>query len=57
VLEQERCRHTLITSRTGHEHGAPHAQRLDHQRPRAPLDLLAAIISPLGAPRSGVLTD
>jgi len=55
VLEQERCRHTIIKSRTGNENGQQQAQRIDQQMPLAPIDLLAAIIPTLGASHLGGL--
>src|SRR5712691_5598919 len=55
VPEQERCRHTNIKTRTGNENGQQQAQRIDQQMPRAPVDLLAAIIPPLGASHLGGL--
>src|SRR5712691_4343079 len=55
VPEQERCRHTIIKPRTGHENGQQQTQRIDQQMPLAPVDLLAAIIPPLGASHLGGL--
>ena len=49
VPKQERCRHPIIKPGTGHEHGQQQAQRIDQQLPLAPVDLLAAILPPLGA--------
>src|SRR2546428_14143770 len=55
VAEQERCRHTIIKTRTGNENGQQQAQRIDQQMPLAPDDLLAAIIPTLGASHPGGL--
>src|SRR5262245_30507516 len=53
--EQERGRHTIIKPRTGNEHGQSQAQRIDQQMPLTPLNLLAAIISPLRTSHLGGL--
>src|SRR5437899_4137835 len=55
VAEQERCRHTIIKTRTGNENGQQQAQRIDQQMPLAPVDLLAAIIPTLRASHLGGL--
>ena len=52
---EERGCHPIIQTRPGHEHGQHQAQRIDHQRSFAPLDLLAAILPPLGIAHLGGL--
>jgi hypothetical protein len=55
VPEQERGRHPILKPRTGNENGPQQTQRLDQQMPLAPVDLLAAILPPLGASHRGGL--
>src|SRR5438132_4811601 len=53
--EQERGRHPIIETSTGHEDGQEQAQRIDQQMPLASFDFLAPIIAALGAPHFGGL--
>ena len=55
VPEQERGRHPIIKTGTGHEYGQQPAQRIDPQRPLTPIDLRATILPPLGAAHLGGL--
>ena len=55
VAEQERCRHTIIESCTGNEHGKQHPQCIDQEMPFTPCDFLAAILPTLGATHLGGL--
>jgi len=55
--QQERCRHPIIETSTGHEDGQPQAEGIDQQMPLAAFDLLDPILPALGAPISVVLTD
>src|SRR2546428_8573075 len=55
VTEQERCRHPIIETRTGHEDGQQQASRIDQQMPLASFDFLAPIIPARGASHLGGL--
>jgi len=55
VAEQERCRHTIIETDTGHHDGQSQAQRIDPQMPLTPVDFLAAILPALWASHLGGL--